>query len=307
MAAYIARRLLLAVPTAWGVATAVFFLLHLIPGNPAALMLGEGARGEDVAALEARLGLDEPLAAQYGKFLLRTLRGDFGVSFRYEAPVAALILEKLPATAELAGASFLFAVALAFAMGLVSAARRGGPADYTTLGFSLACISFPTFGLGPLLLYAFSLRLDLFPVSGRGTLLHLVLPAVTLGLAFAAVLGRLLRASLLEALSDDYIRTARAKGLPHTAVFLRHALRNALLPAVTLMGLQLGHLFTGAIITETIFSWPGVGRLLFQSIQFRDYPAVQGIVLFMALVYICVNLATDLTYAVLDPRLRKAS
>ncbi len=306
MTAYVARRLLLAVPTAWGVATAVFFLLHLIPGNPAALMLGEGARGEDIAALEARLGLDEPLAAQYGKFLLHTLQGDFGTSFRYEAPVTALILEKLPATAELAGASFLFAAALAFAMGLLSAARRGGPADYTALGFSLASISIPTFGLGPLLLYVFSLRLDLFPVSGRGTLLHLVLPAVTLGLAFAAVLARLLRASLLEALSEDYIRTARAKGVAAAAVFLRHALRNALLPAVTLMGLQLGHLFTGAIITETIFSWPGVGRLLFQSIQFRDYPAVQGIVLFMALVYICVNLATDLAYAALDPRLRRA-
>jgi ABC-type dipeptide/oligopeptide/nickel transport system permease component len=304
MNAWLLRRLLLLLPTLLGVATAVFLLVHLIPGDPAALMLGEGARGEDVAALRAKLGLDRPLGEQYARYLKNLASGDAGESFRYERPVASLVAERFGATAQLGLASLALASLLALALASAGILLRRPEAEAAAAGFSILAVSLPSFGLGPLLLYVFSLRWNLLPVGGRGGPEHLLLPALTLGLAFSAVLGRVLRASLKEALAEDYVRAARARGASPRRALLVHAMRNALLPAVTLMGLQTGSLLTGAIITEAVFAWPGLGRLLFQAIQFRDYPLVQGLVLFMALVYVLVNLGVDLLYAALDPRVR---
>ena len=301
---YLIRRLLLTIPVLLGVATLVFSLIHFIPGDPAQAMLGEGAAPEDVEQLRERLGLNRPLLVQYGSFLQGLARGDLGVSLRNDQPVLHQIVERMPATAELAFASMAVAVFIALPLGIIAAVWRGTAVDYSAMTLSLVGISVPNFWLGPLLAIVFAVELGWLPVGGRGTLAHLVLPSVTLGAALAAILARMTRASLLEELREPYVLAARAKGVSRSRAILHHAFRNSLIPIVTILGLQFGVVLTGAVITETIFAWPGIGRLLIQSISFRDYPTVQGCVLLIAVTYVGVNLITDLTYGFLDPRIR---
>jgi ABC-type dipeptide/oligopeptide/nickel transport system permease component len=287
-----------------GVCTLVFLLLHLVPGDPVDAMLGESARPADRAELRRALGLDRPLATQYVAYLGGLMRLDLGDSFQDQRPVTEVLTERLPATLELAGAALALALALAIPLGALAARFRGRALDSAAMGFSLLGISIPNFWLGPVLILIFSLQLGWTPVSGRDGPMSLVLPALTLGTALAAILARMVRASVLEVLSEDYVRTARAKGLGEIAVMRRHALRNAWLPVLTLIGLQLGGLLGGAVITETVFAWPGVGSLLVEAIRGRDYPVVQGCVLLISLTYVVVNTATDLVYAWIDPRIR---
>jgi len=301
---YLLRRLAWAVPVSLLVASVVFALIHLVPGDPVEAMLGDGARAADVEALRARLGLDRPLGEQYAAFLGGLVRGDLGTSLTTGRPVAEMLAEHYPATLELALAALLVALAVALPLGAVAAVRRGGPADHAARAFALAGVSIPNFWLGPVLILVVAIRWDLLPVSGRQGLASLVLPAVTLGTAMAGLLTRIVRSALAGELERPYTLTARAKGVGRRAVVWRHALRNALVPVVTVAGLQFGTLLTGAVITETIFAWPGLGRLLIQSIRLRDYPVVQGAVLAIALTYVLVNLATDATYVAIDPRIR---
>jgi ABC-type dipeptide/oligopeptide/nickel transport system permease component len=267
-------------------------------------MLGDTASQADVAALRARLGLDRPLVEQYGRFLKGAVRGDLGTSLRTSEPVTAAIVARLPATLELAAAAMLVSIAFSIPLGIVAAVRRGTVVDHAATTLSLMGVSIPNFWLGPLLAIVFAIELGWLPVSGRGTPAHLVLPAISLGAALAAILSRMTRASLLEELREPYVQAARARGASRTRAVLRHAFRNSLIPVVTLIGLQFGAVLTGAVITETIFAWPGVGRLLIQSIGFRDYPLVQGCILFIAVMYVGMNLLTDLMYGVIDPRIR---
>ena len=304
MLSYLARRVLLTVPVLLGVATLVFALIHFIPGDPARAILGDVASETDIAQLRQQLGLDRPLAVQYVAFLGGLVRADLGTSLRTGTPVAGQILERLPATFELAFAAILVALAFAIPLGIVAAVWRGTVVDHTAMTLSLAGVSMPNFWLGPLLAIVFGVELGWLPVSGRGGLDHLVLPAVSLGAALAAVLARMTRASLVDQLREPYTVAARARGVSRTRAVLRHAFRNSLIPIVTLAGLQVGAVLTGAVITETIFAWPGVGRLLIQSIGFRDYPMVQGCILLIAVTYVGVNLVVDLMYVVLDPRIR---
>jgi ABC-type dipeptide/oligopeptide/nickel transport system permease component len=301
---YLVRRLALTIPVLLGVATLVFALIHLIPGDPAQAILGDTAAEEDVEALRQRLGLDRPLAEQYGVFLAGLVRGDLGTSLRTEEPVAQAILTRLPATLELAAAAMLVAIGVALPLGIIAAVGRGTFVDHLATTLALTGISVPNFWLGPLLAIVFAVELGWLPVSGRGTAAHLVLPAISLGAALAAILARMTRASLLEELREPYVQAARARGASRARAVLRHAFRNSLIPVVTLIGLQFGAVLTGAVITETIFAWPGIGRLLIQSIGFRDYPLVQGCILFIAVTYVGMNLLTDLVYGVLDPRIR---
>jgi ABC-type dipeptide/oligopeptide/nickel transport system permease component len=304
MARYLVRRLILTIPVLVGVATLVFSLIHLVPGDPAQAMLGEGAAPQDIAALRARLGLDRPLIVQYGSFMTALVRGDLGVSLRTNQPVTSAIVERMPATIELAIAAMMLAVAFAIPLGIVSAVRHRTRVDHAAMTLALVGISIPNFWLGPLLAIVFAVELGWLPVSGRGTPAHLILPAATLAAALAAILARMTRASLLEELRELYVLAARARGASRPRAVLRHAFRNSLIPVVTIIGLQFGAVLTGAIITETIFAWPGVGRLLIQSISFRDYPLVQGCILLIAATYVAMNLLTDLLYGVLDPRIR---
>jgi len=301
---YFVHRLLLAVPVLIGVATLVFSLIHLVPGDPAQAMLGDGAAPQDIAELRTSLGLDQPLMTQYLTFLRHAVTGDLGTSFRTGQPVTTMIVERIPATAELAFAAMLVAIVIALPLGIVAAVWRGTAIDYGAMTFALAGVSIPNFWLGPLLAIVFAVEFGWLPVSGRGTLAHLVLPAVSLGLALAAILARMTRASLLDELGELYVRAARARGVSNAASITSHALRNSMIPLVTIVALQFGAVLTGAVITETIFAWPGIGRLLIQSIGFRDYPMVQGCILLIAVTYVTVNLITDLMYGVLDPRIR---
>jgi ABC-type dipeptide/oligopeptide/nickel transport system permease component len=299
---YLIRRAALTLPLLLGVATVIFSLIHLVPGDPVEVMLGAGAGPGDVADLRRRLGLDRPLLLQYAEFLLGLARGDLGISLRYHDPVGALLLERLPHTLLLASASLALALVLALPAGVSAALRPAGTLDRLTgLGAALA-LSMPSFWLGPLLILAFAIRLDWLPVSGSDSPASLVLPAVTLAVSVAALLSRLLRASLGEELRAPYLAAARARGMTRTGAALRHALRCALAPVLTVAGLQMGSLLTGAILTETIFAWPGLGRLLVQAIAHRDYPLVQGCVLLIAATYVAVNLLTDAAHALLDPR-----
>ena len=304
MLRYLLRRLLLTIPVLLGVATLVFSLIHLVPGDPAQAMLGDGAAPQDVIELRKSLGLDQPLLAQYLSFLRHAVTGDLGKSFRTGQPVTTMIAERVPATAELAIAAMIVAILIAVPLGVVAAVWRGTPIDYGAMTFALAGVSIPNFWLGPLLAIVFAVQLGWLPVSGRGTPAHLVLPAISLGLALAAILARMTRASLLDELNELYVRAARARGVSRAASIAEHALRNSLVPLLTIIALQFGAVLTGAVITETIFAWPGIGRLLIQSIGFRDYPMVQGCILFIAVTYVAVNLLTDLVYGVLDPRIR---
>ncbi len=304
MIGYFVRRLAALVPVALGVVTLTFALIHLVPGDPVVAMLGDTAGPADIAGLRQQLGLDRPIATQYAGFLWDLAHGDLGESISMKEPVARLIAARFPATLELAGAGLLVAVVLAFPLGLIAGANPGGAADLGAMGFAILGISVPHIYLGPLLMIVFSLDLGWFPLTGRGGLVHLVLPAVTLGTALAAILARMLRQSLVQVRAADYIRTARSKGLSAFGALMRHGLRNALTPVITLLGLETGALLTGAIVTEIIFSWPGMGRLLISAISARDYPLVEGCVLTFALSYAVVNMATDMIYGVVDPRIR---
>jgi peptide/nickel transport system permease protein len=304
MARYLIRRLLLTIPVLLGVATLVFALIHLVPGDPAQAMLGEGATVEEVERLRGQLGLDRPLPSQYADFLGGILRGDLGTSFRYGTPVAQEIRTRLPNTAILAVAAMLAAILFAIPLGILAAVFRGTWVDHAAMTTALVGISMPNFWLGPLLAILFAVYLGWLPVSGTGTPAHLVLPAITLGAALSAILARMTRASLLEELRELYVLAARSRGLSQTRAVLRHAFRNSLIPVVTIIGLQFGAVLTGTIITETIFAWPGIGRLLIQAINFRDYPLIQGCILFISVTYVAMNLLTDLTYGYLDPRIR---
>ena len=301
---YLIRRILLTIPVLIGVATLVFSLIHLVPGDPAQAMLGDGASERDITDLRSRLGLDRSLPEQYVRFMRGLVRGDLGTSFRTGQPVVSAIVERVPATVELAVASMLVAMIVAIPLGIIAAVKRGTFVDYTAMTVALAGISIPNFWLGPMLAIVFAVQLGWLPVSGRGGWQSLVLPSVALGAALAAILARMTRASLLEELRELYVRAARARGVSRARAILGHALRNSLIPLVTILGLQFGAVLTGAVITETIFAWPGVGRLLIQSIGFRDYPLVQGCILLIAVTYVSVNLLTDLVYGVLDPRIR---
>ena len=302
MKRYILARLLFLLPTLFGALTLVYVLIHMIPGDPVEVMLGETASSADKAELRESLGLNQPLSAQYRTFLLDFAAGDLGRSLYERMNVSAIIGARLPATLELALCAMIAAVLISFPLATVAAVRRGGWIDRLALLFSLLGLSLPNFWLGPLLMIIFSIQLGWAPVSGRGGLSHLFLPALTLGLGMAAILIRILRASLLRAMTEDYVQTARAKGLPERRVWLKHTLRNALTSVVTIMSLQFGSLLAGSLITETIFSWPGLGRLTVQAIQTRDYPLVQGCVLVIAVSYILVNFITDLVYKLVDPR-----
>jgi peptide/nickel transport system permease protein len=301
---YFIRRVFLAVPVLLGVATLVFSLIHLVPGDPAQAMLGDGAAPQDVDELRRSLGLDQPLLTQYVSFLRHALTGDLGVSFRTGQPVTTMILERVPATAELAIAAMFIAIVIAIPLGVVAALWRGTAVDYAAMTFALAGVSIPNFWLGPLLAIVFAVELGWLPVSGRGSLANLVLPAFSLGLALAAILARMTRASLLDELNELYVRAARARGVSRSASIGSHALRNSMVPLLTIIALQFGAVLTGAVITETIFAWPGIGRLLIQAINFRDYPLVQGCILFISVTYVAMNLLTDLAYGFLDPRIR---
>jgi ABC-type dipeptide/oligopeptide/nickel transport system permease component len=304
MSRFLIRRLLLTIPVLLGVATLVFSLIHLIPGDPVQAMLGDNATPEDITAMRERLGLNRPLPAQYASFMRGALTGDLGRSLRTNQDVAAAIAERMPATFELAFASMLVAVLIAIPLGIIAAVWAGTTIDHAATTIALIGISMPTFWLGPLLAIIFSVSLGWLPVSGRGTLAHLVLPAITLGAPLAAVLARITRASVLEELRERYVLAARARGVSRTGAVLKHAFRNSLIPIVTVLGLQFGAVLTGAVITETIFGWPGVGRLLIQSISTRDYPAVQGCILLIAVTYVSMNLIVDVLYGFLDPRIR---
>ena len=298
------RRLVLTVPVLAGVATLVFSLIHLVPGDPVQAMLGESASPRDIAELRGRLGLDRPLYVQYVAFAKGLATANLGVSLRTNQPVVAAIAERMPATAELALAAMLVATLVSIPLGIVAAAWSGTRVDHAATTLALIGISVPNFWLGPLLAIVFSVTLGWLPVSGRGTLAHLALPAITLGAPLAAVLTRMTRASVLEELRELYVLAARARGVSRVRAVLHHAFRNSLIPIVTVLGLQFGAVMTGAVITETIFAWPGVGRLLIQSISFRDYPVVQGCILLIAVTYVAMNLLTDLVYGMLDPRIR---
>jgi len=299
-------------PVLWLVVTVVFLLIHLVPGDPIVQMLGDGATASDVSALRHSYGLDAPLGQQYMRYWTGIAHGDLGRSLRLHDSVLHLILQRYPYTLALTLAATLLGALLAVPAGVASARRQNRWPDRALGVVSLVGLSFPNFALGPVLIVVFSIGLGWLPVSGAGVGVwdfckHLVLPAVTLGLGMAAILTRMVRTSLLEELSQDYVRTARAKGLTENVVVYRHALRNALNPVLTVVGLQFGSLLAGAIVTETIFGWPGLGRLTLSAISNRDYALVQGCILAIGLTYVAVNLVTDALYAVADPRISKGS
>ena len=304
MIRYISIRLLFALPALWLILTMVFLLAHIVPGDPVAQMLGEGARADDLTQLRHALGLDLPLPVQYGRYLAGVLHGNLGESFRFQQPVLKVVAEHYPATLELAVVALLICALIGIPAGVLAAHKRGERTDHAVAVLTLFGLSVPNFALGPVLILLFSVVLGWLPVSGRGGVSHLILPAFTLGAALAAILTRMVRTSVIEELSADYVRTARSKGVSESGVLFRHALRNALIPILTILGLQFGTLLAGTIVTESIFSWPGIGRLAVQAIGARDYPLLQGCILLIAVSYVFVNLLTDLLYALVDPRVR---
>ncbi|UNC93005.1 nickel ABC transporter permease [Candidatus Contubernalis alkaliaceticus] len=307
MKKYIVKRLLYLFVVMLGVSLLTFSISQLTPGDPAELILRESGvepTREAIQALREQLGLNEPLPVQYGKWLWAVLQGDLGQSFRTGQPVLEEIAHRFPATIELTLAGLLVMLVVALPVGILSALFKNTFMDHLSRFFALLGASLPSFWLGLLLIYYFAVKLSILPVMGRGGILHLVLPALTLGLGMSATYARLLRASMLEVLGQDYIHAARARGLKEHTVLVKNALKNALLPVVTAFGMSLGHLLGGTVIVETIFAWPGVGRFVVQAIFNRDYPVIQGYVLFMALIFVLVNLVVDLSYKFIDPRIR---
>jgi peptide/nickel transport system permease protein len=300
-------RLLGVIPVVFGVVLLTFLLVHAVPGDPVEVMLGESASSADRMQLRADLGLDQPIYVQFGDYLNKLAHGNLGVSIHSKKPIIDLLAERLPATAKLALLALSFAVLIGLPLGIVAALKGNQWPDKLTNLLSLSISAMPHFWMGPMLMMVFALWLGLLPVSGMESGTSIILPALTLGFGLAAILTRMTRASMLEVLHEDFMRTARAKGLTERAVILRHALRAALLPIVTVLGLQLGSLLAGTVITETVFSWDGIGRLLVESIEKRDYPVTQACVLVVALIYVAVNLATDMIYTKIDPRVRFSS
>jgi ABC-type dipeptide/oligopeptide/nickel transport system permease component len=302
---YVGRRILAVVPVLFGVTLAVFSMLFLVPGDPVKIMLAEFVTTPDqIAQMRAQLHLDEPVIEQYGRFVVSALRGDLGVSIRSRRPVAAEIAENIGSTGLLALASMMVAIGLGVPLGLLAALGRNSWLDVAAMVVALLGVAMPSFWLGFLLIFVFSLHLGWLPATGGGDLPHLVMPAVALGMIAAAIIARLTRSSMLEVLGQDYVRTARAKGLGGASVIVRHALRNALIPVVTVFGLQFGNLLAGAVIVETVFSRPGLGRLIVGGILAKDFPLVQGTVLFVAAAYVLINVVVDVAYAYVDPRIR---
>jgi ABC-type dipeptide/oligopeptide/nickel transport system permease component len=302
---YLSSRVLYTLPVVWLVVSLVFLLIHLVPGDPVLQMLGEGAAATDIQAARHAYGLDVPLGKQYINYWKGVLHGDLGQSVRLGQNVSKLIVQRYPYTLQLTLAALAVAILLSIPAGVRSAQRRNRWDDRALSVISLFGLSFPNFALGPILILFFAIQLGWLPVSGSGTVAHLVLPAITMGGALAAILTRMVRTSMLEELGQDYIRTARAKGLSERVVVYRHALRNAMIPIITVLGLQFGALLAGAIVTETIFSWPGLGRLTIQAISNRDYYLVQGCILAIGLTYVAVNFLTDLLYSAVNPRIRQ--
>jgi ABC-type dipeptide/oligopeptide/nickel transport system permease component len=301
----LAKRLLLVLPVVWAVVTLVFLLIHIVPGDPVRNALGDNATEDQVIDLKRRLGLDLPLTQQYFNYWRGVMSGDLGVSLVDPSDrVFEKILIRYPATIELALAGLAVAILIAIPLGVTAGTNQGKAMDNLASVVALLGISTPGFVLGPLMIYLFAIKLDLLPVSGRYGVEYLILPAVTLGAALAAILTRMVRSSVIEELNEDYVRTARAKGLSEKQVIYKHVLKNGLIPVVTVIGLQFGVLLAGAIITEVIFSWPGLGRLTIDAINSRDYPMVQGCILMIALTYIIANLLTDFAYRLLDPRIK---
>ena len=299
---YLGARLFTALLVVFGVMTIVFMLIHIVPGDPVEVMLGESAQAADREALRETLGLNLPLLTQWVNYTNGLLHLDLGTSLHTKRPVIDVLTERIPATSLLAVTSILIALIIALPLGVLAAVRKGSIWDRLAMTFSMLGVAIPNFWMGPILILVFSLWLGWFPVSGNDQILSLVLPAVTLGTALAAILSRMVRASLLEVFNEDYIRAANARGLLPSTVIWKHALKNAALPIVTILGMQLGALLAGAVITETVFSWPGVGQLTIDAIQKRDYPVIQSCVLLISLSYVFVNLLTDLAYVYLDPR-----
>lgn len=297
-------RLAYTIPVVWLVVTLVFLLIHIVPGDPVEQMLGEGARAQDIAALRHAYGLDIPLSQQYVRYWRGAIHGDLGRSVRLNDTVTHLVLTRYPYTLELTAAALFVALLLSIPAGISAALHRARWHDNVLSVVSLFGLSFPAFAMGPILILLVSIKLGWLPVSGAGGVDHLILPAITMGSALAAILTRMVRTAMLEELGQDYIRTARAKGLPERTVVYKHALRNAMIPVLTLIGLQFGALLAGAIVTETIFSWPGIGRLTISAISNRDYALVQGCILAIGLTYVLVNLLTDVLYMVVNPRIR---
>ena len=287
----------------FGVMTVVFMLIHIVPGDPVEVMLGESAQAADREELREALGLNLPLVTQWVNYINGLLHLDLGTSLHTKRPVIDVLIERIPATSLLAGTSILIALIIALPMGVLAAVHKGSIWDRIAMTISMLGVAIPNFWMGPILILVFSLWLGWFPVSGNDQILSLVLPALTLGTALAAILSRMIRASLLEVLNEDYIRAANARGLLPSSVIWKHALKNAALPVVTILGMQLGALLAGAVITETVFSWPGIGQLTIDAIQKRDYPVIQSCVLLISLCYVVVNLFTDLVYVCLDPRI----
>lgn len=301
---YIVRRLLLLIPVSIGIVTLVFLLVHFIPGDPVDLMLGDQAIATEKDNLRHQLGLDKPLGVQYLDYIKGIVRGDLGTSISTREPVSSEIKARFPATAVLALTAMLIAFLISFPIGMVAGWRQYSLIDSFSMLLSLIGVSMPNFWLGPLLIILFAVYLGWFPISGAGSMAHIFLPALTLGASMAAILSRMIRSSLIEVKGMDYIRTARAKGLTEGKILVKHALKNALIPVITIAGLQIGALLSGAIITEQVFDWPGIGTLLLSGIQHRNYPLVQGCVLVIAFIYVVVNLVADICYATVDPRIR---
>ncbi len=304
MLTYVIKRLVAAVPTLLGVTLVIFSMVHLTPGDPVQVMLDVHASADQVARLRAELGLDRPLPEQYARFLFGALRGDLGNSLKSGRPVGAEMAERLPATLLLALAGMGIAIPLGIFLGVVAAARRDTWVDSVTMVIAMMGVSLPSFWIGILLIYVFGVQLNLLPVAGASSWKHLILPAVTLGTLASSVLARMTRSGMLEVLNSDYVRTARAKGLSGKVVLYKHALKNTLIPVVTIIGVQIGSLLGGTFIIEQLYAWPGVGRLAVGAIQARDYPMMQGIGLYVAFAYVAVNLVVDLIYGLLDPRIR---
>ncbi len=304
MRKFLIRRILLFIPVLLGTLTLAFSIIHFIPGDPVDIILGENALPADKEALRKALKLDLPLHKQYIAFLSGFFKGDLGYSIYTKQPVIRTVMERYPATIELALASIIFSVLFSFPLGIIAAIYKDRWPDHISRFFSLAGLCMPNFFLAPILIIIFSIELGLLPVSGTGGVQNIILPSITLGLGMSSILTRMIRSSLCEVLNDDYIRGAKAKGVDNFSILLKHALPNAFIPVLTILAMQFGSLLAGSIITETIFSWPGVGRLVIQSIYARDYPLLQGCLIFISLSYQFINLILDLLYAFIDPRIR---
>lgn len=301
---YILRRVLLLIPVMLGVSLVVFTIMFFTPGDPAKIMLGERAPAEEVALLRTQMGLDDPFHIQFFNFVKNAVQGDLGRSLVTKQPVAREIWARFPATLQLSAAAVLIAILMGIPIGIISATKQYSAFDMISMVIALLGVSMPNFWQGMMMILLFSITIRILPSSGYGTLNHLIMPAMTIGTSAAAVITRMTRSSMLEVVRQDYIRTARAKGLSERVVINRHALKNALIPIVTVVGLQFGGLLGGAVLTESIFSWPGVGRFMVDAIRTKDYPSVQGGVLMLALTFSIVNLAVDILYAYIDPRIK---